>query len=193
MKLISIIFFYITNVSITKVFILLITVVFLNQTIAGINLTTIDSFRISNMGSHSLMVSKKSATPDSQAVFFFQMERPFCLCEQPSFILGNPSLPGFERPLEDSFTKGIFRYNLGRSTEVEFNVYLARPEQETNVIIPINFPSLRNLKVLDIETVYGKERFLLNGFSNVMKQSESMCQSFIPYEDEEVKPEEMDV
>ena len=185
--------FIYTHTILTKLIILFLTGALTGFSQAGISLTTIDSFRISNMGSHSLMVSKKSATPDSQAVFFFQMERPFCLCEQPSFILGNPNLPGFERPLEDSFTKGIFRYNLGRSTAVEFNVYLARPEQETNVIIPINFPSLRNLKVLDIETVYGKERFLLDGFSNVMKQSESMCQSFIPYEDEEVKPEEMDV
>jgi len=169
-------------------------VTFTGFSLAGINLTTIDSFKISNMGSHSLMVSKKSVTPDSQAVFFFQMKRPFCLCEQPSFILGTPDLEVFKRPLEDSYTKGTFRYDLGRITEVEFNVYIARPNEETNVIIPINFPTLRNLKVLDIETVYGKERFFLDGFSNVMKQSESMCQSFIPYEPEpEMEAEKMNV
>ena len=189
----SIRIFPLINLPVTKVITLLIAGAFTGYSLASVNIMTIDSFKISNMGSHSLMVSKKSATPDSQAVFFFQMNRPFCLCEEPSFILGTPDLEGFKRPPEDSYTKGTFRYDLGRSKEVEFNVYLARPDQETNVLIPINFPSLRNLKVLDIETVYGKERFMLEGLSNVMKQSESMCQSFIPYEHEEVKPEDMNV
>jgi len=179
---------------ITKLVILFLTGVLTSLSQAGVSLTTIDSFRINNIGSHSLMISKKSDTPDSQAFFSFLMHRPFCLCEAPSFVLDTPDSVGFERPLEDSYIKGLLTYDLERIQEVEFSIYLARPNRGNNVIRPINFPSLREVKVLDIETVYGNDRFSLKGFSNVMKQSSNMCQSFIPYEPEpEPEAEEMNV
>ena len=84
------------------------------------------------------------------------MHRPYCICENPSFVVGSP-------------------------------------EEEHNVIIPKGtFPSIRNAKVLVINTVYGKNRFVMEGFKEVMKQATKICESYIPFIEEEVEAKEMD-
>mgnify|MGYP006103844791 CR=1 FL=1 len=158
---------------------------------ADIDLTTIDSFRINNLGSHSLMVSKESDTPDSNAGFFFIMDRPHCICERVTFVLHTPESNGFIRPEEDTSTIGTMRVDFKKAQEIEFEVFLARPNKKTNLIQPQNFPSIREAKFIEIKTVYGKERFILSGFKDVMRQATEMCKSFIPYLEEEVESQDM--
>ena len=63
-----------------KLFVFL-SVLYSNLVFASIEITTIDSWRIVNVGSHTLLVNKFSEDPDSQNGFLFQMSRPHCLCE----------------------------------------------------------------------------------------------------------------
>ena len=56
-----------------------------------IDIRTIDAFEIKNLGSDRLFVSKDSDTPNSEAGLFFLMDRPYCLCEEVSFAVGNPN------------------------------------------------------------------------------------------------------
>ena len=157
---------------------------------ADIDLRTIDSFRINNLGPHSLMVSKESDTPDSNAGFFFIMDRPHCICERVTFVLHTPESDGFIRPEEDTSTIGTMRVDFKKARKIEFEVFLARPNKKTNLIQPQNFPSIRNAKFIEINTVYGKDRFILEGFKDAMKQATKICESFIPYKRVEAK--EMD-
>ena len=105
------------------------------------------------MGAHGLMVSKRAE--NSKGIFSFMMHRPYCICENPSFVVGSPEAE--KRPAEDSYVKGSMRVDFKKVKEIEYLVYLARPEAEHNVIIPKGaFPSVRHAKVLQIDTVYGK-------------------------------------
>ena len=181
--------FYLLDVIVTKLIIVIFTGFLATSTQAEIDLTTIDAFKINNLGSHSLMVSKKSS--QSANGIFFLMERPHCICERVSFVLGTPDLEGFERPAEDTYIKGTMRINHKKPQEVEFVVFLARPDKEMNVIEPKNFPSIRNAKILEVDTVYGKSRFIMEGLKEVMKQATKMCESFIPYIKEKVEAKDM--
>jgi hypothetical protein len=99
--------------------------------------------------------------------------------------------PEEERPAENSYTTGSMRIDFKKSKEIEYLVYLARPESELNVIIPKGaFPSVRHAKVLEIDTVYGKSRFIMEGFKDAMKQATKICETYIPYIKVEAK--EMD-
>ena len=159
-----------------------------NHSQADIGIMTIDGFKISNMGAHGLMVSKRAE--NSKGVFSFMMHRPYCICENPSFVVGSPEE---ERPAEDSYTTGSMRIDFKKAKEIEYLVYLARPESEHNVIIPKGaFPSVRHAKVLEIDTVYGKSRFIMAGFKDAMKQATKICESYIPYVEEKVEAKEMD-
>ena len=151
---------------------------------AEVEIMTIDGFKISNMGAHGLMVSKRAE--NSKGIFSFLMHRPYCICENPSFVVGSPEEE--ERPAEDSYTTGSMRIDFKKPKEIEYLVYLARPEAEHNVIIPKGaFPSVRHAKVLEIDTVYGKSRFIMAGFKDAMKQATKICESFIPYKRVEAK------
>ena len=154
---------------------------------AEVEIMTIDGFKISNMGAHGLMVSKRAE--NSKGIFSFMMHRPYCICENPSFVVGSPEE---ERPAEDSYTTGSMRVDFKKAKEIEYLVYLARPESEHNVIIPKGaFPSVRHAKVLEIDTVYGKSRFIMAGFKDAMKQATKICESFIPYEEIETESKDM--
>ena len=83
------------------------------------------------------------------------------------------------------------RVDFKKAQEIEFEVFLARPNKKTNLIQPQNFPSIREAKFIEIKTVYGKERFILSGFKDVMRQATEMCKSFIPYLEEEVESQDM--
>ena len=156
---------------------------------SNLNITTIDGFKISNLGTHGLMVSKRAE--NSKGIFSFMMHRPYCICENPSFVVGNPEAE--KRPAEDSYVKGSTRVDFKKVKEIEYLVYLARPEAEHNVIIPKGaFPSVRHAKVLQIDTVYGKSRFIMAGFKDAMKQATKICESYIPYVEEKVEAKEID-
>ena len=158
------------------------------NTQADVEIVTIDGFKISNMGAHGLMVSKRAE--NSKGIFSFMMHRPYCICENPSFVVGSPEE---ERPAEDSYTTGSMRVDFKKVKEIEYLVYLARPESEHNVIIPKGaFPSIRHAKVLEIDTVYGKSRFIMAGFKDAMKQATKICESYIPYVEEKVEAKEID-
>ena len=159
-----------------------------SQSQAEVEIMTIDGFKISNMGAHGLMVSKRAE--NSKGIFSFMMHRPYCICENPSFVVGSPEE---ERPAEDSYTTGTMRVDFKKAKEIEYLVYLARPESEHNVIIPKGaFPSVRHAKILEIDTVYGKSRFIMEGFKEAMKQATKICESYIPYVEEKVEAKEMD-
>ena len=160
-----------------KIFLLLF--LFTGHISSEVNMTTIDSFLISSMGSHSLMISKKAPSSNNALVFF--MNRPYCICERVGFVMGNPSAESFQRPKEDSYVKGKIKIDNRRAQEVKFLVFLARPEKEMNVIEPRNFPSIRNANIIEIESPYGKSKFIMEGFQEAMKQSTKICESFIPY------------
>ena len=156
---------------------------------SGIDITTIDGFKINNLGAHGLMVSKRAE--NSKGIFSFMMHRPYCICENPSFVVGSPESE--ERPIEDSYVTGSMRIDFKKAKEIEYLVFLARPEAEHNVIIPKGaFPSVRHAKVLEISSTYGKSRFIMAGFKDAMKQATKICESYIPYVEEKVEAKEMD-
>ena len=153
-------------------------------TFAEINITTIDSYKIVNLGKHHLLISKFSENSESANGFFFQMKRPFCLSEEPTFVFENPNSENFLRPKEDSLISGKLKVDFNKTKVVELEVYLA-PAESTNNFLSLkgNFPSLRNARYIEIETIYGSDKFVLVGFESAMKQATKMCESFIPYEE----------
>jgi len=171
-----------------KITILLFISFLATNTQADVEIVTIDGFKISNMGAHGLMVSKRAE--NSKGIFSFLMHRPYCICENPSFVVSSPEEE--ERPAEDSYTTGSMRIDFKKAKEIEYLVFLARPEAEHNVIIPKGaFPSVRHAKLLEIDTVYGKSRFIMAGFKDAMKQATKICESFIPYEEIETESKDM--
>jgi hypothetical protein len=68
-----------------------------------------------------------------------------------------------------------------KSKQVKFKVFLAVADKTTNIIKPKHFPSIREAKFIEIDTVYGNSRFIMEGFKEAMKQATKMCESFIPY------------
>ena len=95
-----------------------------------------------------------------------------------------------ERPKEDSHFFGSKKIDHKKSKEVRYRVILATPDKSTNLIEPLHFPSIREAKFIEIDTVYGKSRFIMEGFKEAMKQATKICESFIPYKRVEAK--EMD-
>lgn len=161
---------------------------------SSIDITTIDAYKIINLGEHRLLISKFSENPKSNNGFIFQMKRPHCLCEEPTFVLYSPDHEDFKRPKEDSRIKGKLRVDFKKFKEIDLEVFLASPETSQNVLaLRGNFPSLRYAKVLEIETIYGEDKFVIEGFENVMKQATKICESFIPYEHTESKAEKLKV
>ncbi len=157
-----------------------------------IDIRTIDAFKIKNLGSDRLIITKDSENPDSIAGFYFLMERPYCLCEEVSFVLGNSSKEDFIRPVEDSYFEGRMRVDFKRPKKITYRVKVADASEDWNIISPKGpFPSIRNAEIVEITTPYGIERFILEGFKDVMRQATKMCESFIPYEDEGVEAKEV--
>ena len=175
---------------ISKLIVLLFTVFFAASSLAEVDILTIDSFFINSMGENSLMVTKKDNTAQGDNGFFFLMERPFCVCERVTFVQQTPKRKDFERPEEDSYFFGSMKIDHKKSKEVRYRVILATPDKSTNLIEPLHFPSIREAKFIEIDTVYGKSRFIMEGFKEAMKQATKICESFIPYKRVEAK--EMD-
>ena len=153
--------FYLFDAIVTKLFIALFTGFFATSSQAEVEILTIDSFMINSMGENSLMVTKKDDTAQGDNGFFFLMERPFCVCERVTFVQQTPKRDDFERPKEDSYFFGSMKIDHKKSKEVRYKVILAMPEKSTNLIEPLHFPSIREAKFIEIDTVYGKSRFCL--------------------------------
>ena len=162
---------------------------YINNLIAEIEILTIDSFMINSMGENSLMVTKRDDVTGDNG-FFFLMDRPFCVCESVTFVQQTPDLKDFERPEQGTYFYGTMKIDHKKSKEVKFKVFLAVPNKTINVIEPMHFPSIREAKFVEIDTVYGKSRFIMEGFQEAMKQATKICESFIPYK--RVKTKEMD-
>ena len=183
--------FYLFDVIVTKLTILLFTGFFATSTQAGIEITTIDSWRIVNAGSHTLLVNKFSENPESHNGFLFHMSRPHCLCEEPTFVMYSPDDEDFVRPKEDSRISGELRVDFRKKTEVELEVFLALEGNQNVIKLRGNFPSLRDVKVLELDTIYGSDKWVLEHIDQAMNQATRLCESFIPYIKEEVKAKDM--
>jgi len=159
-----------------------------NLLFSEVEITTIDSWRIVNAGSHTLLVNKFSENPESDNGFLFQMSRPYCLCEEPTFVLYSPDVEDFVAPAEDTILRGKLRVDFKKKTTVELKVFLAIKERNQNVIkLKGTFPSLREAKVIQLDSIYGSDTWVLKHIDHAMKQATKLCESFIPYEEEVIK------
>ena len=184
--------FYLLDVLVTKLIFVIFTGFFATSTQAGIEITTIDSWRIVNAGSHTLLVNKFSENPESHNGFLFHMSRPHCLCEEPTFVMYSPDDEDFVRPKEDSRISGELRVDFKTKKDVELEVFLAFEDRSQNIIrLKGAFPSLRNAKVIEIDTVYGSDKFVLKDIDSAMAQAKKICESFIPYIKEKVEAKDM--
>ncbi len=154
---------------------------------SAIEITTIDSWRIVNLGSHALLVNKFSENPHSKNSFLFQMSRPHCLCEEPTFVMYSPDDEDFVRPEEDTRLDGELRVDFKKWKDVELEVFLALEERDQNIIrLRGTFPSLRDAKVIQLDSIYGSDTWVLKHIGHAMEQATKLCESFIPYEEEDI-------
>ena len=159
---------------------------------SDLQITTIDSWRIVNAGSHTLLVNKFSEDPKSHNGFMFQMSRPHCLCEQPTFVMYNPTdTEDFVRPAEDARIRGQMRVDFKKWREVELEVFLALKPNRNVVRLRGTFSSLRDAKIIELDTVYGSDKWVLKHIDSAMAQAKKICESFIPYVKKEVKAKDM--
>ena len=158
------------------------------MTFSSIEITTIDSWRIVNAGSHTLLVNKFSENLESKNGFLFQMSRPHCLCEEPTFVMYSPEDDeDFVRPAEDTRLDGELRVDFKKWQDVELEVFLALEERDQNIIrLRGTFPSLRDAKVIQLDSIYGSDTWVLKHIGHAMEQATKLCESFIPYEEEEI-------
>ena len=154
---------------------------------AGVDLTTIDNFNIFSTSEHDLIVSKPGHK-DRVNFIAFRMERPFCICANPVISLG--SNKEMEKGLK---VKGTITVDMTKPVETLLQV-MKQFESGHVLFRPLQFPSLRSSKVVQVITELGtSELFLTKGIDNVMEQSKAMCESDWYYEEVEPKIKEMDV
>ena len=154
---------------------------------SAIEITTIDSWRIVNAGSHSLLVTKFSENPESDNGFLFQMERPHCLCAEPTFIFFTPDEEDFVRPIEGTPIEAELRVDFKKWRDVELEVFLALDDSQTNILrLKGTFQSLRDAKVIQLDSMYGSDTWVLKHIDKAMEQATKLCESFIPYDEEEI-------
>ena len=149
-----------------------------------IDITTIDSFRIINAGPHMLLVKKYSENPLSDNGFIFHVKRPHCFADQPSFVMYSPDSEDFDEPEEDSVLKASIRVNLKKKKEIDLKVYLALEERSV-LELKGNFPSLRGVRVMELDSIYGKDKWVLDHLDKAIEEATKICESFAPYEEEE--------
>ena len=157
-----------------------------------IDITTIDSFRIVNAGPHILLVKKYSENPHSNNGFIFHVRRPHCFADQPSFVMYSPDSEDFDEPEEDSVIKAKIRVNLKKTKEIDLKVYLALEERSV-LELKGSFPSLRGARLMELDSIYGKEKWVLNHIDKAIEEATKICESFAPYEEEEEEAKETKV
>jgi hypothetical protein len=112
------------------------------------------------------------------------MSRPFCICEDLSFIIYQDNEFKDKQEIE-----GKLSFNFLRSKKVTYKVYHA--DRDWFVLRLKNFPSIRGAEHLEIESPHFKDSYVITGLEQVMEQSKNMCESFIEYQQVEAK--EIDV
>jgi len=154
---------------------------------AEVDITTIDNFNIFSTSEHDLIVNKQGQK-DRNNFLAWRMERPFCICSNPVI-----SLMANEKVEVGSRIKGQIAVDLKKPMDTLLQV-LQKFESGYVLFRPLQFPSLRSSKVVNIETeLETSAMFLTKGIDSAMEQSKSMCQSDYYYENVEPKIKEMDV
>ena len=157
--------------------------------IAEVDFMTLDSFNIYSTSEHDLIVSKRGQK-DTSNVLGFRMQRPFCVCKNPVFIL---AIDTDKEVGEGSKVKGTITVDMTKPMETILQV-IQKFDSGTVLFRPLIFPSLRTSKVVRVKTELGtSETFITKGIDNAMQSSESMCNSDYLYEHVEPKAKEMKV
>ena len=153
---------------------------------ARVDLTTLDNWNIVRTSEHNLFITKQGETNPKNFVGF-QMNRPFCVCANPIFNLKT------DYKIEEGNTvEATITVDLTKPTSILFKI-LKVFESGNAFLRPLNFPSLRESRVVEVKSVLANELFLTSGIQHVMDSSQSMCESDYYYEAVEPKIKEMDV
>ena len=152
------------------------------QITSNVRIQTLDSWTIQSYTPDALMVRKDSEHNDNYLAF--QMSRPFCICEDLSFIIYEENELKPKQEIE-----GKLSFNFLRSKKVTYKVHHA--DRDWFVLRLKNFPSIRGAEYLEIESPHFKDSYVITGLEQVMEQSKKICESYIEYEQVEAK--EIDV
>ena len=155
---------------------------FTSQVFSNVSIQTLDSWTIQSYTPDALMVRKDSEHNDNYLAF--EMSRPFCICEDLSFIIYEDNDLKPKQEIE-----GKLSFNFLRSKNVTYKVHHA--DRDWFVLRLKNFPSIRGADHLEIESPLFKDSYVITGLEQVMEQSKKMCESYIEYQHVEAK--EIDV
>jgi len=115
------------------------------------------------------------------------MNRPFCVCANPIFNLKT------DYEIEEGNTiEATLAVDLSKPTSILLRI-LKVFESGQVFFRPINFPSIRESKVVELKSELANELFLTSGIQHAMDSSKSMCESDYYYEYVEPKKAEQDV
>ena len=71
---------------------------------------------------------------------------------------------------------------------MELEVFLALDDRQSNILrLKGTFPSLKDAKIIQLDSMYGSDTWVLKHIGHAMEQATKLCESFIPYEEEEIK------
>ena len=96
------------------------------------------------------------------------MNRPFCICANPVFNLNTDYEVEEGNTIEAKVT-----VDLTKPTSILFRI-LKVFESGSVFLRPLNFPSLRESRVIEVESELANEFFFTTGLKRVMESSKSM-------------------
>ena len=173
---------YYLKYTLLKLLMLFVIVIFSNNSLGAVRIQTLDSWNIESFTPDALMIRKESEKSDNYLAF--EMNRPFCICEDLSFIIYEENDLKPKQEIE-----GKLSFNFLRSKNVTYKVHHA--DRDWFVLRLKNFPSIREADHLEIESPHFKDSYVITGLEQVMEQSKKMCESYIEYQHVEAK--EIDV
>ena len=155
------------------------------RSFAEVDLVTLDNWNISSTTEHNLFISKQGEINPNNFIGF-QMNRPFCICANPVFNLKT------DYELEEGGTfEATVLVDLSKPTSIFFRI-LKVFESGSVFLRPLNFPSLRESRVVEVRSELANELFLTSGIQHAMDSSKSMCESDYYFEYVEPKIKEID-
>ena len=154
--------------------------------LAEVDITTLDNWNIVNTSEHNLFITKQGVHNPKNFVGF-QMNRPFCVCANPIFNLNT------DYKLEEGNTvEASITVDMKKPTSILFRIL--KVFDSGNVFLrPLNFPSLRESRLVEVKSVLANELFLTSGIQHAMDSSQSMCESDYYFEYVGPKQTELDV
>ena len=156
------------------------------MSLAEVDLVTLDNWNITNTTEHNLFISKQGEINPNNFIGF-QMNRPFCVCANPIFNLKT------DYEIEEGSTvEATLAVDLSKPTSILLKI-LKVFESGQVFFRPINFPSLRESRVVELKSELANELFLTSGIQHAMDSSKSMCESDYYFEYVEPKKAEQDV